>query len=93
MFLHNINEELYLFVLFIIGVFLKLYKSVHFKVLIFLILKDAETNDKLCIFTYKYKEFMQDKFCKFVKADVTLMLNDVILLFINVVILKLYSEH
>ena len=45
--------------------------------------KDPETHDKFDIFTILKDAFTLLKFCKFVKADVTLVLYDTILLFIN----------
>ena len=45
--------------------------------------KDPETHDKFDIFTILKDAFTLLRFCRFVKADVTLVLYDVILLFIK----------
>ena len=50
MLLYKTNNVLILVALFITAVFIKLYKAVHFKVLIFIVLKDAEIQDKFLIF-------------------------------------------
>ena len=62
---------------------MKCYKSVHFKVLILIILNDAEIHDKLLILTYKKEEFILLRFCRFVKELTTLAFNVVILAFVN----------
>ena len=46
----------------------------HDKLLLFIELKDAEIHDKLLIITYWNGKLTLLKFCKFVKADVTLTL-------------------
>ena len=48
--------------------------EIHDKLLIFIQLKFAETHDKLLILTVLKLAFVLLKFCRFVNADVTLML-------------------
>ena len=58
--------------MFIIETLIKLFKSIHEILEQLIYLNEAFIHDKLLTFTCGKEEFTHDKFCKSVKADVTI---------------------